>query len=195
MVFEKNPLIASEIVSSVSLNFLAAMRMPPPAKPAKISLNEMLSLTHPAILPMTSAIRLRTSSDPRPTDPATSPSLSPNVLKPFPAASIHPAMVWPTVASPLATVLNTPILRMDVSSPTKKSPSRALHSRSVLRMPLNSLPPNTRLRADIKASSACFPTSNTANIPLNARLNWSNCSAVGFNPSENCLNFSVMEYS
>ena len=172
-VFESLPnklLIAVDICSIKPVNFLAAAKIPPPAKPANMSVIVTLSAIQVNTLSTVPQILLNTLETP-------SPNLLITPLMP-PKESTVPLAISEIHFDTELRLLVNPLKLRSLLSDVKKSPRAAVASKRA--SPILFIPsePASSNNGFIMASIAFLPMSSIENIPLNVLLNSSACFPV-----------------
>ena len=191
----KRPSTASLILSNAPPIFRAARKMPPPARPAKISPPEMLSVIHVRTLLMT--FLTRSNAPPR-----VSPIVEAIDLMADPIDEILPVKelniprtLLTDVPTFLAAPSNMPNCLIELSSPTSQSPNpAAISSRLLSKLPMLS-DPNAVEMASPTALTACTPISKTEKTPSATRPILFSVDSEGTRLSVNEVNALVMSIS
>ena len=168
------------ILSNAPPIFCAARKMPPPARPAKISPPEMLSVIHvktslmtfltrsnapPRVLPIVEAIDPMVDPIVEAIDPMVDP-----IDEILPVKELNrPRTLLTAVSTFLAAPSNMPNCLIELSSPTSQSPNpAAISSRLLSKLPMLS-DPNAVEMASPTALTACTPISKTEKTPSATR--------------------------
>ena len=191
----KMPSTASLILSKAPPIFCAARNIPPPARPAKISPPEMLSVIHVRTSLMT--FLTRSNAPPR-----TSPIIEAIDLTADPIEEIPPVKELKrprtplmAVPTPLAAPSKMPNCLIDSSSPTSQSPNPAAISSRLSSKPPMLSDPNAVAMASPTALTACTPISKTEKTPSATRPILFSVDSEGIRRSVNEVNASVMSIS